>query len=339
MNIEQTKKETLEHIAKVQDNLEIFRAALYQRAVLHDYSKLQSPELEGFAANTEKLSKVNYGTEEYKELLKELKPTLDHHYANNSHHPEHTRIKEEKWLPVKDYEGFYEISNFGEVRSVDRVIDRGGPTGKLTKKGKLLTPNITPKGYLRLQLARNGETENVFIHTLVAEAFLDKSNKPQVNHKNGNKKDNYYKNLEWVTPSENLLHAYETDLRKGAVKHIVICNELNIYSYGTEEMEEKLKAAGYNEANSPAIWNCIAGKHKTHLDLTFTSHNIEEYNPESDLRFFDLLDLVECFCDWYAATKRMKEGNIMKSIEFNEKRFNMSPQLVAIFKNSVKLLE
>jgi hypothetical protein len=62
---------------------------LSKRAVNHDKSKLESPEKEIFEEYTPKLKGTTYGSEEYKEFLKEMKPALDHHYANNRHHPEH----------------------------------------------------------------------------------------------------------------------------------------------------------------------------------------------------------------------------------------------------------
>ncbi len=81
--------ETLQHIARVQHFLNIFIADLIHRGEIHDASKLIEPELSGFAANTGKLALVEFGSPEYKLLLDDLKPTIDHHYANNRHHPQH----------------------------------------------------------------------------------------------------------------------------------------------------------------------------------------------------------------------------------------------------------
>lgn len=84
----QSKTETYEHILIVQHYLNIIIKELIDRGNKHDKSKLIDPELSGFAENINKLEKVEYGTQEYNNLLKELKPTIEHHYANNSHHPE-----------------------------------------------------------------------------------------------------------------------------------------------------------------------------------------------------------------------------------------------------------
>lgn len=81
--------DTLKHIKRVNELLIEFAADLLKRAQVHDASKLLSPEKEAFDLATPKLAASTYGSEEYKGLLDELKPALDHHYAHNSHHPEH----------------------------------------------------------------------------------------------------------------------------------------------------------------------------------------------------------------------------------------------------------
>lgn len=81
--------ETLKHIRRVQEILSLFAKDLIDRGNIHDSSKLVEPELSIFAENTNKLSKLTYGSPEYNESLKDLGPALEHHYANNSHHPEY----------------------------------------------------------------------------------------------------------------------------------------------------------------------------------------------------------------------------------------------------------
>jgi Family of unknown function (DUF5662) len=84
-----SKADTLLHIKRVSHLLNKAAAELLRRANVHDDSKLQSPEKEMFDIYTPKLKSSTYGSDEYKTFLKELKVALDHHYANNSHHPEH----------------------------------------------------------------------------------------------------------------------------------------------------------------------------------------------------------------------------------------------------------
>lgn len=84
-----SKTDTLLHIKRVAQLLTEASSELIRRANVHDNSKLNSPEKEYFDEYTPKLAGSTYGSDEYKSFLKELKVGLDHHYANNSHHPEH----------------------------------------------------------------------------------------------------------------------------------------------------------------------------------------------------------------------------------------------------------
>jgi len=87
--IMQGKLDTLNHIDKVRNNILIFVLDLMKRASEHDASKLQSPEAEVFGEFSGELSKVEYGSKEYSELLEKVKPAIEHHYANNRHHTEY----------------------------------------------------------------------------------------------------------------------------------------------------------------------------------------------------------------------------------------------------------
>lgn len=82
-------EDTKAHIARVAYLLGTFAAELHKRAEAHDKSKLEEPEKTGFDTAVPKLKNMKYGSEEYKAALREIKPTLEHHYAHNSHHPEH----------------------------------------------------------------------------------------------------------------------------------------------------------------------------------------------------------------------------------------------------------
>lgn len=84
-----TNDTTWKHIHRVRELMNAFIMSLIARSECHDQSKLQSPEVEVFTELTPKLAKSTYGSEEYKGFLKELGSALDHHYAENSHHPEH----------------------------------------------------------------------------------------------------------------------------------------------------------------------------------------------------------------------------------------------------------
>lgn len=84
-----SRPETYEHIRQVNFFLNMIIKGLLERGIYHDQSKLVSPEVEVFDEYSGKLRDLTYGSDEYKASLKAMKPALDHHYANNSHHPEH----------------------------------------------------------------------------------------------------------------------------------------------------------------------------------------------------------------------------------------------------------
>jgi len=86
---EETIKQTKQHINNVENKIELMILLLKDRAMTHDKSKLEEPELSIFQEYTEKLKTSTYGSDEYKSFLKEMQIALDHHYKNNRHHPEH----------------------------------------------------------------------------------------------------------------------------------------------------------------------------------------------------------------------------------------------------------
>lgn len=333
-----TNYETMQHIARVQQHLTAFVQEILSRAMQHDQSKLRRPEVEAFTKHTAALAETTYGSPEYLAAKAAMAPAIAHHYANNRHHPEFFR-KNEEWRWVVGFDGHYEVSDFGDVRSVDREVERSGPTGSLRKNGKLLAQEMTPKGYCRVQLQAGSKRKNAMVHQLVAQAFIpNPENKPQVNHKNGREKwNNSVGNLEWSTSSENQIHAYETGLKRPGIKYVVSCEQLDIMTFGCLPMERKLRALGYEKASAASIWACINNGGK-HLDLEFIGSPFEEW-MNSPMSSMTLVDIIELFCDWKAASERHNDGNLRSSIEINADRFSMSPQLVRIFENTVDLLE
>ena len=119
-----------------------------------------------------------------------------------------------KWLPIKNYEGLYEISDTGEVRSVNRILKVTNRKDSLFR-GRLIkqSPNKSVL-YMQVQLWKENKGMNYYVHRLVAEAFIpNPDNLREVNHIDGNRQNNHIENLEWVSHSENMIHAINTGLR------------------------------------------------------------------------------------------------------------------------------
>lgn len=119
-------------------------------------------------------------------------------------------MNDEVWKPIKGFEGLYEISKFGIVKSLKRKI--------------YLSSGINNQGYDLVTLQKNGYKKTMSIHRLVAQAFIpNPEKKPQVNHKNGIKIDNWVGNLEWNTSKENVNHSYFNGLgigKRGEDSHL-----------------------------------------------------------------------------------------------------------------------
>jgi len=109
----------------------------------------------------------------------------------------------EIWKDIKGYEGLYQVSNYGNIKSLKRTVPHGA-IKTISKKEKIMTLKKTHKGYYSMQLYKGGKRKGYAVHRIVAMHFLDnKENYETVDHIDANKKNNYYKNLEWVTNSEN----------------------------------------------------------------------------------------------------------------------------------------
>lgn len=110
--------------------------------------------------------------------------------------------KPEEWKDIKNYEGLYQISSWGNVKSFLK-----------NKKGNVISTHVDTKGYIIVFLSKNKKRKIFRVHRLVGLHFIDNIyNKPLINHKNGNKKNNYYEDLEWFTYSENNKHAWKLGL-------------------------------------------------------------------------------------------------------------------------------
>lgn len=109
----------------------------------------------------------------------------------------------EIWKEVPGYEGIYEVSNLGRLRSLDRAVVKSDVVQH--RNGRLKKFWENQDGYLQCKLSKGGESVNIGVHRVVALAFIDNpERKPEINHKDGNRQNNVVENLEWVTHLENI---------------------------------------------------------------------------------------------------------------------------------------
>lgn len=178
---------------------------------------------------------------------------------------------QEIWKDIKNYEGMYQVSNLGNVRSLTRRVNTFN--GFRTTKGKVLKPLLSNTGYYRVDLKRNQSDNYVSIHKLVAEAFVpNPNNYTVINHKDNDRLNNYATNLEWCTQSYNVKYAYINGnakstpgcFKKGNIPH----NRKKISQYDLEgnfiKTYDSIKQASLlNNTSDSNIHFCLANKTKT----------------------------------------------------------------------------
>lgn len=169
----------------------------------------------------------------------------------------------EEWRPIKGYEGFYEVSSLGRVRSLDRVVKcKNGNCQKFF--GKIMKPRTNKDGYLTVALSMNNKQKSKQIHRLVAITFLPNPKKlPQVNHRDCNKQNNYVDNLEWCSCQENIQHALKTGVvKQGSEHHNAKLSKQQvqeiraIYKPRSKEYNAYILARKYNVSRA-TIWRII----------------------------------------------------------------------------------
>lgn len=173
---------------------------------------------------------------------------------------------EEIWKPVKDYEGLYEVSNLGRVRSLPRY----------TTKGKVLKEYVNPhNGYCYVSLSKHNDRKPKRIHCLVMSAFCPVIKKPgydknfTIDHKDGNKTNNRLDNLEWCTQSENQIRAYELGINGKSTRKVINLDTLEVFE---SEIEAASSVGG---KRSTAIHRVCAGERSNYRNTHFAFY--EDY--------------------------------------------------------------
>lgn len=166
------------------------------------------------------------------------------------------------WSKINGFPN-YSVSNTGKVRN--------------DNSGKTKVPVRGTTGYYNVDLYNNGKRSKISIHRIVGETFVDNpNNKPQINHIDGNKLNNNVENLEWVTASENMQHAFRSGLAKPSRGMLGKKNPnggrkgkpVRIVETG-EEFSSILECEKAIDGNNRHICDCLAGRQRTHRGFTF----------------------------------------------------------------------
>jgi len=182
---------------------------------------------------------------------------------NNIHSEEKSKI--EVWKDIEGYEGLYQVSNMGRVKSLERTfVDK--TERKQHIKGRILKLGAGHGGYLKVVLNSNGKKKTVRVHRLVCEAFHENpENKPCVNHIDEDKTNNVASNLEWCTSTENINHGTR-NIRAGKAVAKALSKPVGQYTtngkfvkvwQSTREVQRQL---GFSHVN---IGRVARGKQKT----------------------------------------------------------------------------
>ena len=161
----------------------------------------------------------------------------------------------EVWKDIQGYEGLYQVSNFGRVKSLGRNVKKPLlKSGYCWQEERILKPYKNRKGYLNVRLCKDSRTKDFQIHRLVAIAFIpNPENKPQIDHINADKTNNTVNNLRWVTCKENINNPLT----------LVKITGKNNYLYGknlSEETKQKIRKAHLGKKISEETKEKLRGK-------------------------------------------------------------------------------
>lgn len=169
---------------------------------------------------------------------------------------------EEIWKSIKNYEGLFEVSNLGRVKTLKREYVCGNHHSVQIQPEKIMSLTTVKGGYLRVSLSKNGKRNSYLVHRLVAEAFIPNcENKPTVNHKDHNVKNNSVENLEWATYGEQFDEIRKVNFRKATLNKgrsiPVRCIETGAIYPSATYIERELGIS------ASSICLCCNGKYKT----------------------------------------------------------------------------
>lgn len=210
----------------------------------------------------------------------------------------------EIWKDIKDFEGFYQVSNYGNVKSLERIVECSNGRQRLCKE-KVLKLRKNNNGYLDVHLYKEGKGKTMKVHRLVAQAFIDNpSNHPIISHKDENPLNNCVSNLEWCTQEYNINYGTRnermaaTKKENGQYERIAATNKVNghyehlaelsklrcskpVFQYSISgdfiaKYESTIEAARQLHYSQGNISSCCRGERKTHKDYLWSYEPLQQ---------------------------------------------------------------
>lgn len=221
----------------------------------------------------------------------------------------------EIWKDVPEYEGLYQVSSNGIVRSVDRLVNCKNKKVKQLK-GKVLNQHFDGAGkYKFVGLYKNSNSKCIYVHRLVALAYEpNPNNLPEVNHKDGDKLNNCHFNLEWVTPKGNMRHAADTGLlniksgEESGRSKLILENVLEIRRLYNSGDYNQMQLANKFKIDGGYVSNIIKGKAWAHITEGVSAESHQKRGSQSvnsKLTEENVVDIKKMFFDRKISVKKI----------------------------------
>lgn len=219
----------------------------------------------------------------------------------------------EVWKDIQGYEGLYQVSDLGRVKSLERIVKRNNQMLKIN--GKILTPKTQKNGYKSVYLCKNATKTKAYIHRLVAKEFLANPYELDVvNHRDENPANNQLKNLEWCSHKYNMNYGTQIERRKAKVSKKVNQYDQDMNLIKTWNSTREAERNGYN---STLISLCCKGKNGSHKGYQWRYSECENQNnfinkQNKKIYQYDInKNLIKV---WQSGAESIKAGVATKSV-------------------------
>lgn len=177
-------------------------------------------------------------------------------------------MQEEIWRDIQDFEGIYQVSNLGRVKSLERQEICGGRAKQRIRRERILKQGLDKYGYPSVVLCKDSKLYSRKVHRLVLSTFTPILFPMSINHKDGNKQNNHLSNLEWVTTKQNAIHAQLTGLCPSGERHYKAKLSYRDVAFIKASTKTLTQLATQFHVNICTINDIVKGRSWKHLTLS-----------------------------------------------------------------------